>query len=463
MSIDTEPDLTENIYLQGACAPVAEEVTAFDLPVVGQIPKELEGRWLRNGPNPIGVVDPIKHHWFVGDGMVHGLRLRGGKAEWYRNRWVRADRAADALGEPRPDGPDFGDRSDLGPNTNVAGFAGRTWAMVEAGGTPVEMTYELDTIGRKNFDGTLPGPFSAHPKYDAKTKELHAVTYAWPDLVDSLQYVVVGSDAKVTKVIDIPVPDMPMVHDMSLTDRYAVIFDLGVTVDFDRLVEGYTLPFSWNAEHECRVGLLPRDGQASDIIWCEVQPCIIFHPLNAYDTPDGKVVIDVCRYDNVFVNDLNGPFRDSAPTLDRWIIDPVAQKVDETRIDDRAHEFPRHNPAYGLREHQFGYTAELDMDSPPFHGKTYKTDLKSGLVAAHDYGVGCGAAEPVFVPKENSQAEDDGWLMTLVYDGNAKTSELHILEAADMAADPVARIQFPQRVPIGFHGNWVPDSSVAPG
>src|SRR5687767_8212595 len=142
--------ITTNPYLSGGCAPVTDELTAVDLPVTGRIPAELEGRWLRNGPNPLGEVDATTHHWFVGDGMVHGVRLRGGRAEWYRNRWVRSDHVAEALGETPRGGPSFGGR-DFGPNTHVAGFAGRTWAMVEAGANPVELTYDLDTVGRSDF------------------------------------------------------------------------------------------------------------------------------------------------------------------------------------------------------------------------------------------------------------------------------------------------------------------------
>ena len=61
-----------NPYLAGNMAPVTDEVTAFDLEVTGEIPVELEGRWLRNGPNPVGGVDVASHHWFLGAGMVHG-------------------------------------------------------------------------------------------------------------------------------------------------------------------------------------------------------------------------------------------------------------------------------------------------------------------------------------------------------------------------------------------------------
>ena len=434
---------SDNPYLSGNLAPVEEEVTAFDLPVTGEIPEELEGRWLRNGPNPIGDVDLEKHHWFIGAGMVHGVRLRGGQAEWYRNRYV----VPGATGSP---------------NTNVGGFAGKTWAMVEAGMAPVELGYELESLGTNTFEGTLPGPFSAHPKFDPSTRELHAMAYHWPDLMDHIQYVVVGDDGRVTRTIDIPVADMPMVHDMSLTERYAILYDLPVTVSLDVVAKGFPFPFAWNPDHEPRVGLLPRDGGADDIIWCAVDPCYVFHPLNAYDAPDGTVVVDLCRYESMFRGDLRGPFGDSLPTFDRWVIDPVARRVTETRLDDRPQEFPRHNPRVGLRQHRYGYTSEVGMGGPNIHGATIKIDVETGTTEAHEYGDGRGGAEPVFVPKADGAAEDAGWILSVVYDPADDTSELCILDAEDITGPEVARIHLPQRVPFGFHGNWVSDASVPP-
>ena len=125
-------------FLRGSFAPVTDEITAFDLPVTGRIPAELNGRYLRNGPNPLGLDDP-GYHWFVGAGMVHGVRLRDGRAEWYRNRWVRSRTVAEALGEPWPAGP-VHDGDDFPANTHVIGHAGRTLATVEAGALPYELT-----------------------------------------------------------------------------------------------------------------------------------------------------------------------------------------------------------------------------------------------------------------------------------------------------------------------------------
>ncbi len=439
---------SNNIYLSGNYAPVEDEITAHDLPVVGEIPVELEGRWLRNGPNPEHAVDESKHHWFMGNGMVHGVRLRGGKAEWYRNRYVSSPEARAA--------------GSFGANTNVGGFAGTTWAMVEAGNPPIELAYDLTSLGENRFHGTLDGPFTAHPKYDPSTGELHSMNYQWPDLMDHVNYTVVGGDGRVTKNLAIPVNDMPMMHDMSLTDKYAIVYDLSVTVNFDVLSAGYPFPFKWDPDRPGRVGLLPRDGEADDIVWCDVDPCYVFHPLNAYDTNDGKVIVDVCRYDDLMVDDRHGPFTENPPTLDRWVIDPATRRVTETRIDDMAQEFPRHNPKVGLKEHRFGYTSQVKPTEVNLHGVVNKFDLRAGTVERHDFGFGRGGAEPVFVPKVDRVEEDAGWILTVVYDATTDSSELHVLDAEDITAAAVAQISLPQRVPFGFHGNWVPDTSVSP-
>ncbi|MDH4171767.1 MAG: carotenoid oxygenase family protein [Acidimicrobiia bacterium] len=447
----------ENLYLSGNAAPVPDEITAENLMVTGTIPAELEGRWLRNGPNPIGEVDPATHHWFTGNGMVHGVRLRGGRAEWYRNRWVRGDREAEALGEPAPPGPRRSEFGSAGPNTSVGGFAGKTWAMVEAGGVPMTLTYELDTIAYDDFGGTLPNGFTAHPKFDPATRELHAVCYTWPDLVDHVQYVVVGPEGRVTKVVDVPVPDMPMIHDMSLTPSYAVVYDLPVTVDIELAMQE-RFPFRWNPDHPARVGLLPRTSDtADDIIWCDAPMRYVYHPVNAYETDDGQVVLDVCAYDAMFRDDLNGPFGDATPTLDRWTVDPVARLTKTERVDDRFHEFPRHDPRVATRRHRFGYTAGGPVDGSDLHGATYKTDYDTGTVTERRHGPGRGGAEPVFVPRQGSTAEDDGWLLVLVHDANADRSDLVIVDAIDFTGAEVARIELPRRVPHGFHGAWVPD------
>jgi carotenoid cleavage dioxygenase-like enzyme len=442
-------------YLTGNFAPVAEEVTTTSLRVTGNIPPELNGRYLRNGPNPLAVEDAQRHHWFMGHGMVHGVCLAHGRAQWYRNRWVRSAELVEALGE------DMAGRTlAVSNNTHVIGLADRTWALVEAGSPPVELTAELDTLGVNAFFSTLvDGGFSAHPKVDPDTGDLHAMCYSWAVWGDHLQYVHVGVDGKVRRTVDIPVPGAPMVHDMSLTANYAVVYDLPVTVDLEMVMAGAPFPFAWNDDYQSRVGLLPRTGGASDIIWCEAPSCYVFHPMNAYEDSDGCVVIDLCRYSRMFDRDRNGPFGDSVATLDRWTIDPRARRVSETRIDDRGQEFPRCHPALSSKPYRFGYSVAVTDGGFP---RIFKHDLKAGASVAFELGAGRHAGEPYFVPRTGAAAEDDGYLMCFVFDASTERSELVILDARDHAAPPLARIHLPARVPYGFHGSWIADGVAGP-
>ncbi|MFZ9481986.1 MAG: carotenoid oxygenase family protein [Ilumatobacteraceae bacterium] len=446
-----------NRYLGGNYAPVEREVTAFDLPVIGELPADLCGRYLRNGPNPLGPVDPATHHWFLGDGMVHGVRLREGRAEWYRNRYVGSRQVSELRGEPDIPGPNWSG-TPIGANTNVGGFAGTTWAMVEAGPAPVELTYELETICRNDFFGTLPGAFTAHPKVCPRTGEMHAVVYGWPHWMDHVQYVVVAPDGRVRRTVDVPVPGMTMIHDMSLTERFAVVYDMPVTVDIDLAFAG-RFPFRWNPDYGSRLGFLPREGEATDIVWVEVPLCYSFHPMNAYDLPDGRVVIDLCVYDSMFENELIGPFGSGFGRLERWTLDPVARTCSTVVLDERASEFPRHRGSLTAQPYRFGYYARPSEEA---EWPTAKIDLQTGVVTDLDHGPGRGAGEPVFVSRPDATAEDDGWLVTLVHDVPRETAELVVIDAQDLAAGPVARVLLPQRVPYGFHGNWVSDRSTPP-
>lgn len=448
-----------NPYLRGNFAPVAEEITATDLDVTGELPPELNGRYLRNGPNPITPPKDRSYHWFIGDGMVHGLRLAGGRAEWYRNRYVGSADVAKARGRPDIDGPNW-NRNGHGPNTNVAGFAGTTWATVEAGGCPVELTYELETICRNDFYGTLPGAFTAHPKFDPATHELHAIVYAWAEWRDHIQYLVLGSDGRVKRALDIPLPGMSMVHDMSLTERYAVIYDQPVTVSL-KLAVMSRFPFRWDPDYGNRVGLLPREGTARDIIWIDVPLGYSYHPMNAFDAPNGDVVIDLCVYERMFDEDRAGPFGDAFARLERWILNPAARSVSVQLVDERANEFPRHRESLSTQAYRYGYTVSPSHDDSA-GWPTVKHDLQTGERHVFDHGPGRAAGEAVFVPKAHGTAEDDGWLLAFVHDQGAASAEFVVMDAADFARGYVARVKLPQRIPFGFHGNWVDDASVPP-
>ncbi len=444
-----------NRYLSGNYRPVTEEVTAVDLPMTGTLPTELEGRYLRNGPNPVEAPEPSGYHWFTGDGMVHGIRLAGGRAQWYRNRWVRSSSVSSALGEePRP-GPVHAEM-DFAPNTNVVGHAGRTLAIVEAGALPYELSYELDTIGPFDFSGTLPGGYSAHPKRDPKTGELHAISYFW-GWGNIVRYVVVGTDGLVTKCLDVEVGGPVSIHDLSLTERYVVIYDLPVVFSMEAAAGGSGFPYRWDPDYRPRVGLLDRRDGAAAIRWVDVEPCYVFHPLNAYDDGD-DVVLDVIRHPRMFATELSGP-DEGSPTLERWRIGERATAVAEERLDDRGQEYPRIDERLvGLR-HRFGYTGGF------LSGESclIRHDFDRGSSEVRPVGEDGGTSEAVFVPRDAASAEDDGWVLSLVYDAHRDASDLLVLNAGDFTGDAQAVVHLPRRVPFGFHGNWVPDEVHAPG
>ena len=455
---EVQLDQDLNPYVQRNFRPVREEVTEFELEVVGDIPTELSGRYLRNGPNPFADV-PSNHHWFRA-GMVHGIRLLEGEAKWYRNRYVGSAELSKLRDQDDIPGYNWNAGSG-GPNTNVGGFAGKTWAMVEAGGCPVELDYELETLGRNNFDGTLPGAFTAHPKIDPSTGEMHAMTYAWPQWLDHVQYVVVATNGQVRKTLDIPLPGMTMMHDMSLTAKYAIIYDQPVTVDFNLLEEGSNFPFSWNPDYGNRVGFLPRLGDADDIVWVDVPVGYAFHPMNAFDNDDGSVTIDLCNYEKMFNTDLRGPFGDGLPRLERWNVNPDSRSISIDIIDERANEFPRHRLDVGGQPYRYGYSVSISAD-PADGWQTLKHDLQLGETMVFDHGPGRAGGEAVFVPKDASNEEDAGYLMTFVHDLNNDSAEFVVMDAQDFSRGYVAQVKIPRRIPFGFHGNWVSDKSVAP-
>jgi carotenoid cleavage dioxygenase-like enzyme len=452
----------DNRFLDGSFAPVKEEITASDLPVTGQVPAELSGRYLRNGPNPLGLDDP-NYHWFVGAGMVHGVRLRDGRAEWYRNRWVRSKAVAAALGEQWPGGP-VHENLDFAANTHVIAHGGRTLATVEAGALPYELSYELGTIGPCDFGGTLPGGFAAHTRLDHRTGDLHAIAYFWA--WDHVQHVVVDAAGTITRTTDIAVPDGPMMHDFALTGRYVVLLDLPVTFSLDAVSAGKEMPYVWNPEHQARLGLLPRDGSPA-VQWIEIAPCWVFHCLNAYDNDDGQVVLDLCQYDPSF--DVSTLWSAHGPvTLDRWVIDPAAGTVTQQRLDDRWQEFPRVDDRVVSRAHRYGYSAVIgqvaravtaagDFADDAFANAILKHDLDHGTVQAHEFGRDATVGEAVFAPASPDAAEDDGYVLAFAHNPERGAADLVILAAQDFTAEPVARIHLPARIPLGFHGSWIPD------
>lgn len=472
-------------------APVRAEVTEFDLPVRGTIPDWLDGRYLRNGPNPIADMAPDEYNWFTGDGMVHGVRLSGGHALWYRNRWVDSEVTSAALHRPAP--PERG-RSPLhGPsaNTNVIGFAGKTLALVEAGVACAELSYDLDTVDVCDFDGTVRGGYTAHPLVDPETGELHAVSYHF-GRGDAVLHTVIGPDGRLRRRVPIRVGGSPMMHAFSLTRDYVVVYDLPVTFDVRSVVTAHvarplrplaalalgaaigrvrvpgpvmdrlpsaragSFPYRWNERYPARVGLIPRHGDPTPH-WLEVEPCYVFHPVNAASA-DGRVVVDLVVHERVFDADRTGP-SEGRPRLERWELNPrVSCRVRRTRLADEHVEFPRFDERFTASRHHDCWLVVGSDDLSGEH-RLIRTDSTHGVAAMRDFGPHSSVGEFVFHPESPDSPEGHGVVMGLVTDLATSSTELRILDARTL--EDRAAVALPQRVPAGFHGNWIPDPDSA--
>lgn len=439
--------------LTGIHQPMTEELTLTDLTVEGIIPPELDGRYVRIGPNPVAP-DPRSYHFFAGDGMLHGIRIADGRAHWYRNRWIRSTEVAKVRSIAAAPGP----RHIFDTvNTSILGHGGAAFALVEAGSTPVRFDEELDGQSYDDFGGTLPGSFTAHPRRDPETGELHAICYEAND-PNRIRYNVVGVDGRVRRSVVIPVVHGPLIHDCAITARYILILDLPLTLSLKTVMAGHGFPYRWNAGHPSRIGLLPRAGGADDIVWLPVDPCFVFHTANAHDLPDGRLVLDVIAYDSMFDGQNSGP--DTLPrAFERWTIDPAGGTVDRAVIDVTPQELPRIDERRTGRPYRFAYAMGLpESIGPTLVGEAplFKHDLETGTRRAHSFDAGAVPGEFVFVPRSADGEEDDGWLVGLVIGADAASSELQIIDARQIEQPPVASIRLPHRIPPGIHGAWLP-------
>lgn len=436
-------------WMDGPLAPVPDETDAYNLRVTGTLPAELTGRYFRNGPNP-KPGEPSRH-WFTGHGMIHGVRLRDGRAEWYRNRWVRTD----AFTEGRPfvrDDLTF-DRRAVQANTHVIPHAGRIWALVESG-FPYEVTPELETAGPCDFGGRLTTAMTAHPKEDPVTGDL--LFFGYGVFPPYLTFHRLSADGDLVESREVEVPGSTMMHDFAITENHVVWLDLPVVFDLDMALSGTSgMPYRWDDGYGARLGVMPRDGSGG-VRWFEVDPCYVFHVGNAHEDAAGRIVLDAARYRPQSFASLWGGIggavdpaaeasRSESAHLHRWILDPATGKAVEQPLDDRSVEFPTHDDTRTGLEHRYLYTVG--------GSSIVKYDMR-GASSAHDCGPGAHVGEAIFVPAAGARAEDDGWLLSIV--SREGGSDLLVLDASDLSH--TATVHLPRRVPAGFHGSWIPDS-----
>jgi carotenoid cleavage dioxygenase len=360
-----------------------------------------------------------------------------------------------------PDVPRVSERGEIDrkvskANTHVIRHAGRILAL-EEGSFPYVVDEQLETLGWTDFDGKLCSAFTAHPKRCPVTGELLAFGYG--QLPPYLVYLRISPDGRLVQSDEIQVGGPTMMHDFAITTKHALFLDLPVVFSLKDALEG-AMPFSWSDDYPAHIGVMPRTGSDRDVRWFAVEPCFIFHTLNAYDEGN-TVVLDACRNSEVWRKAGDMQSSTGRLTLHRFRFDLASGAVKEETLDERPMEFPRVADEVVGRKHRFGYTAGLvpgRSDNPAFAG-ILKCDLEGGRTEMHDCGPGRTAGESVFVQARGAEAgSDDGYLLTYVHDAATNGSELWVLDASHMTKPPIARVALPQRVPNGFHGSWLPDA-----
>ncbi|MEE4301537.1 MAG: carotenoid oxygenase family protein [Pseudomonadales bacterium] len=453
--------------LKGNFAPIGMECDAPDLIVHGQIPAELRGTYYRNGPDP-QFAPRGQHHWFAGDGMIHAFHIEDGRCA-YLNRWVRtkkwelehaAHESLFAPFDPASADPSVAGVDSTLANTNIVWHGGRLLAL-EEGHAPFELDpVTLASKGEWTFDDALVGPMTAHPKLDPETGEMLFFGYmADGPFTPGIRYHVVGADGKLTRSDHFEAPYASMVHDFVTTAEHVLFPIFPLTGSLERAMVGAP-PFAWEPEKGTHIGIMGRDEDCSALRWFEHDPCYVFHPMNAW-TEGAKVFADVMKYEQapLFPNPDGSPGDPdkSEAKLVRWEFDLAADSsaVKETQLDDMSGEFPRLDERRTGLSYRHGYygCAEPGRRLPAFDTIGH-VDHATGARRFRRFDAGDGVSEPIFVPRRPDAPEGDGFLLTLVYRAAENRSDLLILDAQAIDAEPLARIEIPVRVPYGFHGNW---------
>ena len=411
------------------------------------MPRDLNGLFVRNGMNP---VSGYSDHWFFGNGMLHGIYLENGKAS-YKNRYVKTPYYENDLNVISS----FGDLSASPANTHIVNHAGKLLALEETS-LPWELNRDLETIGVEDYKGKLITAMTAHPRVCPETEEMLFFAYSMMG-EPYLYYHRVSKQGELVQTEAIEIPRPVMMHDWNITRNYVVFMDLPIVSDMDLAVSTGS-PFGFKPECGARLGVMPRDGNNSDVRWFDIDPCFVFHSFNSFEEGN-KIILYVSRQQEAMV----GGFKDiyggekTVARLWRWIIDLENGMVSEEQLDDGACDFPRVNDnRIGLHT-EYGYCMQIktDVESLTFGETLFKYHLESGKRTDHHLGSNVAGGEPVFAPKPGSTKEDQGWILSLVHDRNTRKSKLVIVDAEAFDQEPVAEVMIPQRVPYGAHGSWI--------
>ena len=436
----------------------------------GRLPEELTGTLYRIGPGRWEIGRTRLSHLFDGDGMVSQF-VFDGRSVRFRNRYVRTRQYLDSLRSDRLRRPGVGTRRPGGflanvgrppanvANTGVALHADRLLALWEGGPPHLLDPDTLATQGTYDFEGRLRGTlrsFSAHPKWDPATGEMFNFGQDFTPL-PSLNCWKVDRAGRMRRLASVRLLDMPWNHDVALTQKHLLFVLDPYMFDLGRLAAGG--PVMEAIVHRPAKGtrfvLVPRDGGPARIV--EHESLVHVHVSNAFE--DGSdTVVDLVLFDDFAtlkrdLTDFRSAFTTLPPSrLMRYRITPGGRVIAH-ELTDAPGEFPQFDRRLATRPHGFTYLTGRTTPSGPYDS-VLKVDNGSGAVQAHPLGHDSYVGEPLFVPRSPDAAEDDGWLLAVVYSAADHRSRLVVLDARDLNAPPVATAHLDHHLPLGFHGTF---------
>lgn len=463
----------DNPYLEGIYAPTVLQSGSFDLEVVGELPRDLFGAYVRNGPNSVFQPQNL-YHWFDGDGMVHGVYFRDGQAT-YRRRLVpttglaQETRAGEALslGIMGPLREDLDFRTKDTANTDVIWHNGQLLALWYLCGEPYKLDpATLEPRGVDDFGGKRRSTVSAHPKVDERTGEL--VWFTLSDLEPPfMTYGVCDGNGALVHQVPIDLPGARAPHDITITRNYSVLHDYPFFHDPKVLrSHGYRVAH-FHRDIPTRFGVIPRRGGTDDVHWFEFEPGYVLHMVNAWEEGDW-IIMDGCfqpdpsiqrNPDEGALGSMLGYLRIRSH-LHRWRMNLATGECREEQLDDLNVEFPLPDTLRYGEKTRFSYHQYLpeDMYTVEFRALV-KYDHEDGSSTRYDYPDGWFASEAPFAPRVGSTSEDDGYVVTIMMSSDSR-SEAWVFDATRIESGPLARVRLPARVPAGFHAKWIPGERV---
>ncbi|WP_204114512.1 carotenoid oxygenase family protein [Shimia biformata] len=467
----------DNPYLNGAHKPIELEYTAKgpDLQVIGEVPKDLQGMYVRNGHNQVH--DPIgKYHPFDGDGMLHAIWFNEGKVE-YRNRYTRttgflAEQAAGkslwpGIIEPKKYGRrGWGSIGKMKDNsgTDVAVHAGKIIVAMSQCSEGYRLDpLTLETLGPDEDWSQVLGDrgICSHFKVDEVTN--HMMFFNFSETAPYMHYGVVDGDNNLVHYVPIDLPGPRWPHDMGMTENYSILHDLPMFFDPERLKQGsHRLHF--HRDMPARFGVIPRFGTSEDVKWFEAEPCYILHLSNSYEEGDW-VIMDGCIMTNPLpdMSDLSPEGYDrlcrmldmhtTGTRMHRWRFNMKTGECREEQLDDQISEFPMVNGRVHGRPYRYSYNA-LPQPGEWLLDGIKKFDLQTGKTETFMMPKGQFVSEAPFAPRINSKGEDDGYLVTFVTNVETGKGECALFDAQNIGDGPICRVIMPYHIPTGAHAFW---------